>query len=293
MHSFTKCILLNTGTATRHAFIEGLGELPFKRYNTKCMALHITKVGVPQFLYQNKIVDWNGSCVFTRLRGDDQQFCGILYDYFIHKKIPANDPINHSYVQSAEKISQMLLLTLAGIRIPETFIFREESFLANQSYIEAHLSFPCIYKTDGSKGRNVQYVETIEDLRAHIANKKAHALALIQPFIQNTFDTRTIVAFGEILGSMKRTRTHGYLNNIAQGATATTYTLTEAECAVARQSAEACSIDVAGVDMIHTDNGPLVLEVNKSPQVAGFESVHNYKVFSKVAGLMRKKYENE
>ncbi len=293
MKTYTKCIILNAGTETRRAFKEGLGDLPYERYSTKYMALHIRETGTPHFLYKNKTVDWDEACVFTRLRSNDQQFCGILYDYFIHKKIPANDPINHSYFQSAEKISQMLLLTLAGIRIPETFIFREESFLANQSYIEAHLSFPCIYKTDGSKGRNVQYVETIEDLRTLIAKKKAHALALIQPFIPNTFDTRTIVAFGEILGSIKRTRTHGYLNNIAQGAIATTYVLDKDTCIVAKKSAEICSIDVAGVDIIHTEDGPMVLEVNKSPQVAGFEKVHNFKVFSKVALLMQKKFEQE
>lgn len=293
MKSYTKCIFLNAGTATRHALASGLESLPYESYSTKCIALHITETGDPHFLYSNKIIDFDGTCVFTRLRANDQQFCGILYDYFSYKSIPANDPINHSYVNSAEKISQMLLLTLAGIRIPETFIFREEAFLTNQSYIEEHLSFPLIYKTDGSKGRNVHFVKSKEDLYILISNKKPHALALIQPFISNTFDTRTLVAFGKIIGSMKRERTHGYLNNIAQGAIASKYELTSEEQVVAIKSADACRIDFAGVDIIHTETGPVVLEVNKSPQVTGFQSVHNIQVFSEVAKCMRTRYESD
>ncbi len=290
MQSFKKCILLNTGTKTRHAFIEGLGGLPHERYNTKSMVLHIQKDGGPLFVYRNNPIDWTGACVFTRLRATDQQFCGILYDYFNHHNIPASDPINHSYVNSAEKISQMLLLALADIRIPETIIFREESFTKNQKYIEEHCTFPLIYKTDGSQGRNVHFVETMDELLKLVANKKPQVLGLIQPFIENDFDTRTIVAFGEVLGSMKRARKNGHLNNIAQGATAESYTLKSDETDVAIRSAEVCGIDIAGVDIIHTDAGPVVLEVNKSPQIRGFESVHPFKVFTKSAENMLKKF---
>jgi ribosomal protein S6--L-glutamate ligase len=288
----TTCILLNAGTRTRRAFIEGLGPLKTEHYQTKRMILHITHDGEPRFIYKNIPINLKKACVFTRLRSTDQQFCGILYDYFSHHHIPASDPINHSYVQSAEKISQMLTLTLAGIRVPETIIFREESFAHNRTYIEEHMAFPLIYKTDGSQGKNVHLIESSKELNAMVAQKKQHTLALIQPFIENTFDTRTIVAFGEILGTIQRSRVNGYLNNIAQGAVASAYELTEAETHIAIQSAAVCGIDVAGVDIIHSDTGPVVLEVNKSPQINGFESVHPFKVFTKVAESMLRKLKN-
>ena len=116
-------------------------------------------------------------------------------------------------------------------------------------------------------------------------------LALVQPFIPNSFDTRTIVAFGNILGSIKRERTSGYLNNVAQGATPSRYALTEAEERIAINAARVCGIDIAGVDMIHTTDGPIVIEVNKSPQIQGFESVHEFKVFTKIAELAAQKYQ--
>jgi ribosomal protein S6--L-glutamate ligase len=254
------------------------------------MALHIQKDGQPFFIYKNKPIDWSDAFVFTRLRSSDQHFCGSIYDYLRHHHIPVNDPINHSYVHSAEKISQMLMLTLAGIRVPETIIFREESFAKNRAYIEEHLTFPLIYKTDGSQGRNVHFVKTIEELDALISKKRERVLALVQPFIENTFDTRTITAFGEVLGSIKRERNSGYLNNVAQGATVSAYNLNDTEKDIALRSAKACGIDLAGVDIIHTETGPVVIEVNKSPQVTGFESVHGFKVFEKIAGMLREKY---
>lgn len=286
MNSNKKIIFLNAGTETRKAFIRGIGDTPYEWYHTKNIALHISPQGEVIFLRRNKHIDWTGACVFTRLRGTDKQFCGILYDYFAYHHIPASDPINQSYENSAEKISQMSLLAMNGIRVPESFIFREESYARNQAYIEKHLTFPLVYKTDGSRGRNVHFVESVEELRTFISAKQPEILALVQPFIQNTFDTRTIVAFGEVLGSIKRTRTSGFLNNIAQGAVPEVYTLTDAEKEVAILATQVCGTDVAGVDMIHTEEGPIVLEVNKSPQIHGFESVHDFKVFEKIAELM-------
>ncbi len=261
-----------------------------EHYRTKYMLLHIQKNGQPFFIYKSKPIDWSESFVFTRLRSHDQHFCGIIYDYLKHFQIPMNDPINHSYVHSAEKISQMLTLALAGIRVPETIIFREESFEKNREYILKHLSFPLIYKTDGSQGRNVHFVKTIEGLDTLVSQKRERVLALIQPFIENTFDTRTLTAFGEVLGSIKRERVGGHLNNVTQGASVSSYTLTLTERAVALRASETCKIDVAGVDIIHTEMGPVVIEVNKSPQVTGFESAHDFKVFEKIAQILKEKY---
>lgn len=285
MHSNKKIIFLNAGTETRKAFIRGIGDTPYEWYHTKRMMLHI-KDTTPSFLYRSMPVDWKDAVVFTRLRGNDQQFSGMLYDFFTHNNITANDSINGSYENSSEKIAQMLTLTLAGIRVPESFIFREESFKRHKAYILERLTFPFIFKTDGSRGRNVVLITSEAEFDATMAIKPKYARALVQPFIPNTFDTRTIVAFGEILGSIKRTRTSGFLNNIAQGAIPEVYELTDAEKELAIRAARVCGTDVAGVDMIHTEEGPIVLEVNKSPQIHGFESVHHFKVFEKIARLM-------
>jgi RimK family alpha-L-glutamate ligase len=287
MRKIQKYILLNAGTRTRKAFIEGLEGQPYEWYRTKFMLLHVASEGKISFIYNNKPIDWKGAYVLTRLRASDQHFCGILYDYLAYNNIPANDPINQSYINSAEKISQMLKLTEHGIPVPDTLIFREESYEKNHAYIRAHCSFPLIYKIDGSKGRNVRYVESQKQLELLVKNKKPKILALVQPFVPNEFDTRTIVAFGKVFGTIKRTRAHGYLNNIAQGAVPSAYELTDSEKEMAIKASRVCGIDVAGVDMIHTEHGPRILEINKSPQTQGFESVHGFKVFTKIAELLK------
>lgn len=287
MYTEQKIIILNAGTKTREAFLNGIGDTPYEWYHTKNIMLHIAPDLVSRFIYKNTEIKWSDSQVFTRLRGTDNQFCGIIYDYLQHNHIRASDPINKSYENSAEKISQMQLLALNGINIPETFIFREESYQINQEYIESRLAFPLVFKTDGSQGRNVHFVETVDALRTLVENKKPHILALIQPFIENTFDTRTLVAYGTILGSIKRSRTTGFLNNIAQGAIPEIYTLTDAEKEIALKATKVCGMDIAGVDIIHTETGPVILEVNKSPQVSGFESAHGFKVFEKIGALVK------
>ena len=290
MSQTKKCILLNTGMHTRTAFEAGLEGTPMERYHSKGIILHINEAGVPNFICKNNLIDFTNSFVFMRLRGTDPHFCGMMYTYFAHHHIPVNDPINRSHPYSAGKISQMLLLSLGGIRIPETIIFREESYATNRDYILSHTTFPLVYKVDGSKGKDVHIAHTIAELDTLVQNKRPTRLALIQPFIENTFDTRTLVAFNEVLGSIKRTRTSGYLNNISQGAAASPMELNDTEKVTAQAATKICGIDFGGVDMIHTPLGPIVLEVNKSPQIDGFESVHHFKVFTKIAELMRKKF---
>ncbi len=283
-----KYILINTGPKTRQAFLDGLASSEtLTVYQSKKLLLHI-KADTQQYVYGNTPVDLHAKYIFIRLRGSDSHFCGMLSDYCTHNDIKTNDPIHRSYKNSAGKISQMLFLSLHNIQIPESFIFREESFRKNEAYIEEHLSFPAVYKTDGSKGTKVHRVENMDELRTHVQNKKPEVLALAQPFIENTFDTRTLVFKSEFLGTISRTRPSGFLNNISQGAKAAAYTLTEEEANIAIRAAQACRIDFAGIDMIHTKKGPVVLEVNKSPQIAGFESVYDFKVLTRIAEIIDK-----
>lgn len=286
-----KCILLNPNRATTRAFSEHFKHVaPLETYRTKDMLLQIESDGALSFYSPSGAISFLDAYVFVRMYGNDSHFCGMLTEYFKAHSIPTNDPVHSLYKNSAGKISQMLLLALAHIRIPDSIILREESFKKNEGFIRAWAQFPLIYKTDGNKGRQVKLVQTFSELESILNSKKPYQRALIQPFIENTFDTRTLVAYGEVLGTIKRARTHGYLNNISQGGTASAYSLTEAEKNIALKAAEVCRIDFAGVDMIHTDTGPIVLEVNKSPQVDGFDSVYKGSALKDVARIIEKKF---
>lgn len=270
-----KIILLNGGTQTRHAFAQGVSNTPVEYHKSKEMILHIQKGHSYAFLHNNTPVDFTDSYVFTRLRANDAHFCGLLYEHFKAHGISASDPINESFKLSEEKISQMPRLARASISIPETIIAREESYQSNKEYILQNITFPLVFKTDGSKGNAVFKVETIEQLEARISMKDPHELFLLQELVPNTFDTRTLVAYGTILGTIKRSAQNGnFLNNVSQGAAVEAYTLTKEEETTAIEATKACHMDFGGVDIIHTSEGPLVLEVNKSPQIQGFEKIY-------------------
>jgi ribosomal protein S6--L-glutamate ligase len=281
--------ILNGGSRTRATFSGALpSDTTFHFYRSMDALLHIEHTGNIQFIYRNEHKALNFNMVFTRLRSRDQHFCGILLEHAQSLGAIINDPINLSFCHADEKISQMTRLARNGITVPPTFILQENSYSKNYEYLQKHLVYPCVFKTDGSQGRNVHIANDQAELELLLRDKAPHKLCLIQNIIPNTFDTRTLVFRGRILGSISRTAVPGaFHNNVAMGASVAPYTLTEEEAAISIKACAVCSIDFGGVDIIHTETGPVVLEVNKSPQIAGFEKVHGAGVvFTTIAKLM-------
>jgi len=104
----------------------------------------------------------------------------------------------------------------------------------------------------------------------------AHLDALIQPFYPEAAgqDIRCLVVHDRVVASMKRQHLGGdFRSNLHQGGTALPYLPTPHETQLAVESARAIGLSVAGIDLIHTHDGPLVLEVNASPGLEGIESV--------------------
>jgi ribosomal protein S6--L-glutamate ligase len=281
--------ILNGGSRTRKTFSAAVpSDTTFHFFRTKDSLLHITEDREIHFIHGNQPTDFNFHMIFTRLRSRDQHFCGIILEHAQSLGTIVNDPINVSFCHADEKISQMTRLARNGINIPTTFILQENSYAKNATYLEQHIQYPCVFKTDGSQGRNVHIAENKEALELLLRDKAPYKLCLIQNIIPNTFDTRTLVFRERILGSISRTAPAGtFHNNVAKGAAVAPYQLTTVETEVAIKACAVCHIDFGGVDIIHTDNGPIVLEVNKSPQIAGFETIHGEGyVFTKIAEIM-------
>ena len=171
-----KIILLNGGSKTRKAFRSGVSTSELVCHHSKKMILHIDGTNELSFVIDNVAIDFTDSYVFTRLRATDAHFCGILYEHLQAIGIPASDPINLSYKASEEKISQMGRLARAGVPVPETIIAREESYSANKEYILEHISFPLVYKTDGSRGTAVLKINSKEELEQKLKMKKQEVL---------------------------------------------------------------------------------------------------------------------
>ena len=98
---------------------------------------------------------------------------------------------------------------------------------------------------------------------------------LVQEYIKEAagIDVRALVVGGEVVATMKRSsRTGEFRANLHRGGKAEAVALTEDERQTALRSAEVLGLNVAGVDMLRSNRGPVVIEVNSSPGIEGMET---------------------
>ncbi len=108
---------------------------------------------------------------------------------------------------------------------------------------------------------------------------------LVQEFIKEAggADIRAFVVNGEVVGAMKRQGAEGdFRSNLHQGGSATAYKLNRKEKSMALAAAKAMGLGVCGVDMIPSDRGPLVMEVNSSPGLEGIEKATSVDIAGKI-----------
>jgi len=135
---------------------------------------------------------------------------------------------------------------------------------------------PCVLKLlEGTQGMGVVLAETAsaaESVLGAFNNLKARVI--VQEFIKeaNGCDIRAFVVDGVIVGAMKRTGKKGeFRSNLHRGGKAKIYSLTEEEENAALKASKVLGLAVAGVDLLQSDHGPMVIEVNASPGLEGIE----------------------
>lgn len=210
---------------------------------------------------------------FVRVRGNYPLMISLITKLLKARKVSYNDAPNDDHTESDEKITQMILLALAKIPIPKTILFTLKGFSSNRDFILSKTIFPCVLKTNGSKGRNVWKINNVDELELKISNIDAkHEVAMVQEFIPNTFDIRAIYLFEDYLGAIKRTSVDGFYNNVSKGGSVEVIELTDEEKNISTKASKILGRDFGGVDIVRSDRGPLILEINMGPQVYGFEA---------------------
>ena len=128
---------------------------------------------------------------------------------------------------------------------------------------------------EGTQGLGVVLAETENAAESVIeAFNGLEARVIVQEYIEEAkgADLRAFVVDGKIVGAMKRQAKEGeFRSNLHRGGTARIIRLSEAEQYAAIKAAEAMGLGVAGVDMLQSHRGPLILEVNSSPGLEGIE----------------------
>ena len=128
---------------------------------------------------------------------------------------------------------------------------------------------------EGTQGIGVVLAETKKAAESVIgAFRQLDANILVQQFIKEAkgADIRAFVVGGKVVAAMKRQGAPGdFRSNLHRGGSAELIKLTPGERSTAVRAAKSLSLNVAGVDMLQSTSGPMVLEVNSSPGLEGIE----------------------
>jgi ribosomal protein S6--L-glutamate ligase len=176
--------------------------------------------------------------------------------------------------QSRDKLFSLQLLLNHGVEIPTTGF--ANSPLDTDNLIKMVGGSPLIVKLlEGTQGKGVVLAETKKAAESVInAFKSLNANILVQEFIKeaNGKDIRCFVIDGKVVAAIQREALPGeFRANIHLGGTASIIKVTAEERKIAIKAAKAMDLKVAGVDIIRSAKGPLLLEVNSSPGLEGIE----------------------
>lgn len=187
-------------------------------------------------------------------------------------------PLNESVAigRSRDKLRALQILAREGIGLPVTAFAHGPR--AADAVIKEVGGTPCVIKLlEGTQGRGVILAETHAGARSIIeAFNAANMAILVQEFIKEAAgrDIRVLVVGGKVVASMMRYgKNNDFRSNLHIGGKAEAVSITDDERTVALRSAEALGLNVAGVDMLRSDRGPMVMEVNSSPGIEGMEEV--------------------
>ncbi len=185
-------------------------------------------------------------------------------------------PLNESVAigRSRDKLRSLQLLSRKGIGLPVTSF--AHSTTNTEDLIDIVGGAPLVLKLlEGTHGNGVVLAESHQVAASMIDSfrgLKAHFL--VQEFIKEAggADIRCLVVGDKVVAAMKRQGREGeFRSNLHQGGTASIIRITPEERSTAVRAARILGLNMAGVDLLRSNHGPVVMEVNSSPSLEGIE----------------------
>lgn len=215
----------------------------------------------------------------------------IVRQFEVMGVISANP--SQAITRSRDKLRCMQILSGAGLGLPITGFARRTHDV--DDLIKMVGGPPLVIKLlEGTQGIGVVLAETKKAASSVI--EAFYGLGnniLIQEYIKESrgTDIRAFVVDGKVVGAMKRTAKEGeFRSNLHRGGTAELIKLNKTERETAIRAAKELGLTVCGVDMLPSDRGPLVLEVNSSPGLEGIEKATNKDIASEIIAFLEKQY---
>jgi ribosomal protein S6--L-glutamate ligase len=201
---------------------------------------------------------------------------------------------SQAIARSRDKLRSLQILAREGIRLPRTSIARDPD--DSKGVLAAVGGPPVVVKLiEGTQGSGVVLAETRKAATSLIgAFQELNANFLVQEFIAEAggADYRAFVVGGEVVAAMRRHAAEGeFRSNLHRGGSAEGVELTEEQRDTAVRAASALGLDVAGVDLLDSERGPLVLEVNSSPGLEGIEKYTGVDVAGRIVAFAEERFE--
>lgn len=188
-------------------------------------------------------------------------------------------------VRARDKLRSLQILSRHQVGIPKT-IFANHPKDVDRLIAELGGAPVVIKLLEGTQGIGVVLAETRKAAKSVIeAFYGLKANILVQEFIKeaNGADIRAFVVDGKVVGAMKRQGAEGeFRSNLHRGGSSTLVRLKRDEKKAAVEAAKAMGLSVAGVDMLQSSRGPLILEVNSSPGLEGIEKATGLNIAGKI-----------
>lgn len=193
--------------------------------------------------------------------------------------------------RSRDKLRSLQLLARKGIGLPVTGFAHSTKFTTD--LINTVGGSPLVIKMlEGTQGVGIVLAETDKAAQSVIETlRKLKANILVQEFIEEAggSDIRCIVIGKKVVATMMRQSAEGeFRSNIHRGGKAIMVRITPEERSTAVRSANIMGLNVAGVDMLRSRHGPVVMEVNSSPGLEGIEKTTNKDIASIVIEFIEK-----
>ena len=194
---------------------------------------------------------------------------------------------SQALVRSRDKLRSLQILARAGLGIPKTAFASSPKDKDIDNVIQSIGGAPCVIKLlEGTQGIGVILAENEKAAKSVVeAFLKLEANMLVQEFISEAkgSDLRVFVVDGQIVGAMKRQAREGeFRSNLHRGGSAKVIQLSSEERATAIKAAKKLGLGIAGVDLLQSNRGPLVMEVNSSPGLEGIEGATGLDIAGKI-----------
>lgn len=199
---------------------------------------------------------------------------------------------SEAMLQARDKLRCAQRLSSYGIDTPRTVFVGEGQDIAD--LVKSIGGFPVVIKMlESTHGVGVLLAENLLQTSSILeAFQKLGERVVLQEFIREAegSDIRVVVVNGEIVASMRRQAKEGeFRSNLHRGASAITIELTRQEEDLSRKVARVIGLEVAGIDILRSHRGPLIMEVNASPGLEGIEMTTGIDVAGSFINLVESK----